>query len=72
MSMSGAVCQRRAQDPTGRDAEQGGGNGDGETQAAAGESKGGTTAGTEDNTVTTGEGGDGEERGRQGPTNHST
>ena len=49
MPMSGAVCQQRTPDPTGRDAEQGGkkGDGDGDTQAAAGESEGGTANATD-------------------------
>ena len=40
MPMSGAVCQQRAPDPTGQEAEHGGNNGDGETQAVAREIEG--------------------------------
>ena len=47
-------------------------NGDREAQAAAWKGEGGTAAGAADNTVATGEGGDGEERGRQGTAVHFT
>ena len=72
MLMSGAVCQRRAPDPTGQEAEHGGGNGDGKAQAVAGESEGGTTTDSADTTDATGEGGNREEKGRQGTAVHST
>ena len=44
MPVSGAVCQPRTPDSTGRDAEQGGheGKGDGEVQETAEKSEGGT------------------------------
>ena len=47
MPMSRVVCQRRTPDPTGRDAEHGGNNGDRETHAAAGESEGGKANATD-------------------------
>ena len=59
MSMSGVVCQRRAPDPTGQEADHGGGNGDVEAQAAARESKGGTITDAADTIGVTTEGGDG-------------
>ena len=72
MLMSGVVCQRHAPDLTGRDAEQRESIGDGEAQALAGKSEGGTTEDTADNTDATGEGCDKKERGRQGIAVYST
>ena len=65
MPLSGVVCQQRTPDPTGRDTEQGGHKGDGygETQAAVGESKGGT-ADAPDAADATGESGEGERQGK--------
>ena len=45
--MSGAVCQQRTPDLTGRDAEHRGNNRDGETQAVTGESEGGAADATD-------------------------
>ena len=71
--MSGVVYQRRAPDPTGQEADHGGsnhrGDGDGEEQAKAGESKGGESP---DTTDATREEGEVEERGRQGTDAHTT
>ena len=67
MPVSGVVCQPRAPDLTGRDAEQGGHGGKGgrEAQAAAGENKGGTAR--QSNYVSvTGERGKGERQGQVG------
>ena len=47
MPMSGVVFQRSAPDLTGQEVEHGGNNGDGEMQAATGESKGGTDNATD-------------------------
>ena len=54
MPMSGAMCQPRAPDLTGRDAEQGGhwGKEAGEAQAAEGENEGGTAGTTYDASAT--------------------
>ena len=61
MPMSGAVCQQRTPEPTGRDAEQRGKNGDGETHAVVGESEGGKADAT-DAADATRESGEGERR----------
>ena len=67
MPVNGAVCQPRAPDSRGRDAEQEGhgGKGEGEAQAVEGENEGGTAGGKHGATVT-GESGAGERRGRVG------
>ena len=66
MLVFGAVCQPRAPDSSGRDAEQGGhrGNGGRETQASSRKSEGGT-ANASNATSATGESGEGDWR-RQG------